>query len=610
MISLRLFFKLKWLLCLAIYQMVAPDYASAIEIHEIQWGFSNRPVAYKLNPVSLVVENTGPTPFEGEIKFHQESLRGQQIGIALSAFTYIAPFEKKNIQFYPYITESANNWIATWDDAGKQVSQSFLSPRPLTQNVMIQLVKSNSLNRIIPGIKACPDDLFPPFSGAVDSLDEVILDHIPTWGKSRRTAFLQWIYSGGVVHLFQNSNGDPLTFPESYQPLSSLETPQFYGNGIIYRYQNRLSDLSPGELQQVLAKTSSFATHSAKKKGKLSSYSDTMNYIQLNNDEEILARLTDLSKPNQIWYFIFLISFFYLVIAGPGYYLFTRYSKNPWLYYVVYLGGTLVFCLIFLITGQQSTNRQSEIRSLVVANILPSQEIDLTTWASLGIVSGGVFDIQYVGNDHIYSSCQPYSKINGIATSGSKGTMQVHIPPNSNCSVYHRGNTRQCSFNVTVTSFLANESGVESLTLQTDSRFPDQVIQMYFLYGLNLYHMNRRNELLKFDGSTRNLASLINVNPMTETNFLTPNALTPWGTPKKTIKKEIDLIQFFPLMLQRALKLTPGEKLESPPYSPQQGKLFVLGRIPEELLPVSPAVPRREGLVLYTLEVPLDGLTH
>ncbi|WP_339730133.1 hypothetical protein [uncultured Gimesia sp.] len=444
----------------------------------------------------------------------------------------------------------------------------------------------------------------------------MILDHVPKWEKSRRTTFIQWIYSGGIVHIFENSNGDLPLFPESYSPLNGISTPVFYGNGVIYRYQNKLNDLSSSDLKQLMARNTRAPVKQPTGENETpapqvvsstaTQFPGAVNHFSQANDEEILATLTDISKPKQIWYFIFLLSFFYLIIAGPGYYLVTKFSNKYSTYYGVYLAGTALFCLIFLFIGQHSTNRTSQIHSLIVANILPDNEIDITSWASLGIVSGGKFNVSYSGDAHIYSACQPYSKVNGVVTCGTEGKMQVDIPPNSSCTVFHRGKTPKTSFNVKLTSFLTNETGIEILSLETDKDFPRQIEQVYFLFGAKLYELKQEHNRLEFKGTSNNLFSVLNTNPLLETTFFTPNRFSPFVRPKNQ-KDHFALKKFFPILLQRAMRVSAQEIDRSYRYPENRGKLFVLCNIPDSLFPKTPEISRKEGLVLYSLEVPISG---
>tara|TARA_R110002111_G_scaffold259308_1_gene329304 strand:- start:112754 stop:114571 length:1818 start_codon:yes stop_codon:yes gene_type:complete len=594
-----------------------PQIVEAIEIHEIRWGFGDRPVAYKINPVTILVENTESQPFESEIRLQRETFRGQQIGIALSTTTYIAPFEKKWVQFYPYLTESADNWKISWKHGTEQRVQSFLSPRATASAVMVQLIQPDSLSKVIPGIKQYPEDLFPPILGAVDPLSVVFLDHLPKWEKSRRITFLQWIYSGGIVHIFENPNGELPVFPESFSPLnvSNTTSPVQYGAGIIHFYRKNLAEVPPLELKQLIINNihsvDYLRTHELEKNdfpqlpnpsSPPSPENSTINSIA--SDEDILVALTEMSTSKQIWYFIFLISFIYLLVAGPGYFLVTKFSNNHYTFYGFYLGSTMLFCLIFLIIGQYSASRTSQIHSLIIANLLPDKEFDITEWSSLGIASGGNFKISHSGDSHIYTTCQDYSKVNGTATSGSEGNMLVDIPTNSSRSFLHRGNIPESTFGVSVNSFLSNDMGLEVLSLETDKHFPQQVDQVHFLFGSKLYELEQEGHRLEFQGTSRNLSSVLGTNALLDPYYLAPTGALPFSRPKDQ-KGVASLKHLFPILLQRALKLTSLDDSRKLHYPESQGKLFILSAIPDGLFLQTPVISRKEGLVLYCLEIPL-----
>lgn len=610
---------LKWIIYSLMMLFYSPQRIEAIEISDIQWGFSNRPVAYKINPVTILVENTEPQPFESEIRLQKETFRGQQIDIALSATIYVAPFEKKWLQFYPYLTDTTDNWKVSWKNGNGLQNQSFLSPRPTTKPVTIQLIQPDNLSKAIPGIKQYPEDLFPPVLGAIDSLKGIILDHVPKWEKSRRKTFIQWIYSGGTVHLFENSNGNLPAFPESYSSLNinQATSPVHFGNGIIYIYRNKLNDIPPLELKQLIVNNmkSVKILRSYKSDNNVSHRSSNPSYDtfpenatihSLITDQEILVTLADMSKTKQIWYFIFSLSFIYLIVAGPGYYLITKFSKKDYTFYVVYIGSTAVFCLFFLIIGHYSANRISQISSLIIADVLPDNEIDITEWSSLGIASGGDFKISHAGDSHIYSTCQQFAKVNGVVTSGSEGKLQVDIPTNSSRSFFHRGKISKNTFSVNVISFLANEMGLETLSLEIDKNFPNQVDQIHFLFGARLYELHKVDNRLEFRGTSRNVSPLLNANPLIDQYYLPSTRVFPFPRPRDQINI-LPLNHLFPVLLQRALHLSSLDESRHFHLLENRGKLFVLSNMPESLFPETPSITRKQGLVLYCLEVPLTG---
>jgi|GEM_PF-1683034 len=612
-------FGLKWIIYALMILFFAPQPVEAIDISDVQWGFSNRPVAYKINPVTVLVENTEPQPFESEIRLHRETFGGQQIDIALSATIYVAPFEKKWLQFYPYLTDTTDNWKVSWEDGSGQHNQSFLSPQPTAKAVTIQLTRPDNLSQAIPGIKQYPEDLFPPILGAIDSLKGIILDHVPKWEKSRRNTFIQWVYSGGVVHLFENSNGDLPAFPESYSSLkiNQATSPVHYGNGLIYFYRKKLHDTPPLELKQLIVNNMKSVKNrrSYQSKQNILDRSSNPQYDtfpanatinSLITDQDILVTLADMSKTKQIWYFIFSLSFIYLIVAGPGYYLITRFSKKDYTFYVVYIGSTALFCLIFLIIGHYSANRISQISSLIIADVLPDNEIDITEWSSLGIASGGDFQISHAGDSHIYSTCQQFTKVNGVVTSGSDGKLQVDIPTNSSRSFFHRGKIPKTTFRVNVKSFLANEMRLETLSLEIDKKFPNQVDQIHFLFGARLYELNKVDNRLEFRGTSRNVSSLLNANPLLDQYYLPPTSVFPFPRPRDQ-NYILPLNHLFPVLLQRALHLSSLDESRHFHLLENRGKLFVLSNMPDSLFPETPNITRKQGIVLYCLEVPLSG---
>ncbi|WP_154901554.1 hypothetical protein [Gimesia maris] len=602
---------LKWLFVLLVFVAANEKVAEAIEIHDIRWGFNDRPTAYHINPVTLLIENPDSEPFEGEIQFHQESFRGQQIDIALSTRTYVAPFEKKWVQYYPYFSDFNGNWVVSWDQNDIRHSQSFLAPRPVTEKSIIQLVTPGSLNSVTSGVKSFPEDLYPSVTGATDALQEIILDHLPKWEKTRREAFMDWIYSGGILHLFFDSNGDPLSFPDSYRLLNQQTSPAFYGKGVIYFHQHKLTDLSPAELRQVINTDKHYSVTPTREIENQVTGTDVAypskyeNIFYKNTDEELLTTLTEISKPQQIWYLIFLLSFIYLIIVGPVYYLITKYSEHYRTFYLVYGLSTLLFCFIFLFVGRYSTNQTSQIHSLIVADILPNHKTIISEWSSLGIVSGGNFQITHTGESHIYSTCQTYSKVNGISTSGKNGHLQVDIPPNSFRTFFHRARISKSLLDVNLVSFLANETGLEALSLDLGKEFPRSVEQVHFVFGSKIYELQIERNQLIYSGKSRRLYPLLTENPLFDTSYIRTNRLLPFVRPTDK-KQEFTLEQFFPILVRTSLKVPPDSINQNINWPDHRGKLLVIAKIPESLFPETPNIFKKEGLILYSFDIPLS----
>ena len=592
--------------------------AFALEIHEIRWSFQDRPVAYHFNPVTFLIENNRATPFEGEIRFQPETFRGQAIGLTLAATVYIAPRDTKWVQVYPYFSESNANWTATWQEEGKQKSKSFLAPVPVKTKAIIQLVSTGSLERGLSGIKQYPEEIFPPLADAVDSLECIVLDHVPRWDKARRSSFLQWIYQGGTLHLFQNSQGEHPIFSESFSPLNQSASFVRHGQGRIIRHPLKINQLSSSETNRLIEKTQDKADQLSDQNDSYSEayYLDSNRgyyphadvfYYQM-SDEEILTTLTEMSKPQRIWYLNFFLAFLYLLVVGPGYYFVTRLSRRIHQYYLWYFLGTAVFSLIFYVSGKYSSNQNSQVHSLMLASVMPDQDVILSEWSSLGMVTGGTYAIAHHGEEHLYAACNEFSRVNGVCTSGSQGMMSLEIPPNSSQSYLHKSKTSKMGFAVSVESVLKNESGLEALTLKIDDKFPARTKQIYYLAGSKLYELKQEQDRLIFHGRTLDVASVLYSSYEYQTSAWATVSLT--GTFKlKEREVEDSLDKLFPVLLSRVTGFSAEQSL----YLNEQravestGKLLVLCEAPEILFLKSPQVTEKKGHILYSLDVPLNN---
>ena len=158
----------------------------------------------------------------------------------------LSPNSSKWVQFYPYITSdfSYNGFInENWHLSYRGGGYDLPVPR-IAKYQRIILDDPNSVSAKGGSIKFhLPDNLFPPFVTATDSLQMVILDHLPRWVEARRQAFLDWLYLGGTVVVMQEPSGK---FPDFTGPLSVLKTPlddQLYGSGRVIQIPQNTSSI-------------------------------------------------------------------------------------------------------------------------------------------------------------------------------------------------------------------------------------------------------------------------------------------------------------------------------------------------------------------------------
>ncbi len=182
--------------------------------------------------------------------------------------------------------------------------------------------------------------------------------------------------------------------------------------------------------------------------------------------------------------------------------------------------------------------------------------------------------------------------------------MQVDIPTNPSRSFFHRAKVPESGFNVHVKSYLANNMGLEVLSLEIDKDFPKQVDQIYFLHGPKLYKLHQEEDQLVFRGTSRKLSSLLDENPLLDQTYFTPARRNIFFS-QQDHKNETSLKHFLPVLVQRALNQSSWGTNRLFHLSENQGKLFVVSDIPENLYLERPVISQKKGLVLYCLDVSL-----
>lgn len=184
--------------------------------------------------------------------------------------------------------------------------------------------------------------------------------------------------------------------------------------------------------------------------------------------------------------------------------------------------------------------------------------------------------------------------------------MVIDIPTNSSRSFFHRGKISDSSFNVQVNSFLSNEIRLEALSLKIDNNFPVDINQIHFLYGSKLYQLQQEGNQLVFRGVFKNLSSLLSENSLLTQNYFSSTKPTSFFNLQEQ-NRELSLDHFFPILVQRALGHSSTDLLRPFHLPDNRGKLFVFSKIPDNLFLESPEITKKDGLVLYCLDVPLTG---
>jgi hypothetical protein len=291
---------------------VAPVVHGELVLNDVRWGFEQRVLPGSFTQLALRVSNSGTSAFEGFFVLERATLLQSRVGGQRTSLTVrIEPGASRWVRFFPFVYERQEHWTVRWIDAGGS-SGTLLSQHVFEDAAGQQLVPigeqrvelvANAMRRQVSELRAFPAELFPPTALAATTLHSVVLDHAPPWPAVTARAFLDWLASGGTLHLVDGEDGRPPMFSAELALLQD-PSPRFtVGAGKVVRHPRREATLAVAELNPV-------------------------------SKPRAAAQADHLTQH-------VLVSLGYLLLVGPGGYLIARWRGPLELlgYYVVLIAG-------------------------------------------------------------------------------------------------------------------------------------------------------------------------------------------------------------------------------------------------------------------------------
>ncbi|QDT42953.1 hypothetical protein Pan241w_30480 [Gimesia alba] len=601
--------------------MVLPGSVFAIDIEEAIWGFNNQNSTGKCIPLSLKLSNNTPEVFDELVQLSRIQYSGNKVGAPLCRKIFLAPYSSQWVQFYPYvIDERQGDWSLNW-------GPRFIYSRKISRNAgnyakkqesgaqlsRIILTSSTALSQSGSQFKSYPEELFPPSVTATDSLDEVILDHVPRWDAARKESFMDWLYQGGTLHLLSDSSGANLNFTTS---MIELNTPQDHfrvGTGLVIRHQGKLNQLTESlvvsSLQEALAEELAMVaapkpSESEKKQSVTQQHDDSYYYGDANAN--ILSAISEMTRPDHNWTIIYILTVLYIFLIFPGCYLFNKKQKhyhyrNSLLFLLL---TVMIFSTIFWSVGKRGYGETTTINSLVIASPLKGDQYDLTCWVNSFVTSGAEYQFSSTGNGVIFTTAQEAEKVRGAIFNGLDGIFYSDIPPFSSRRFMYRIKAPYKEHNLKVINCKIDaNSQLESLLIESRATLPDHISQVHLIYDRKIYDLKQSEE----DGRTywvlgngRKPLSAWNTRLEVESRF---RRSYEYLTEKKDTSQIYDAL--YERMVMKYLNLARPSQLNQYQGEKSRIKLFLYSDIPEEFKLKTNVQGVQQGRVLFAYDLPL-----
>lgn len=469
---------------------------SAFEVEQTIWGFDGKVVPKQINPLSVLLSNPTPKAEEGRLLLRKITATGAQVGAELEKSLFISPFGQKWVQFYPYISDSAEQWVIT---SGKPGEKQYQLTQPKNGGgATVFLASPDSLFRRI-RMRVFPENLFPSsVSPAVTTLYSVVLDHVPVLAPVQKEAFLDWVKQGGIVHLIKNAEGQYPQFKDELGLLNSPEETFRFGAGMVVKHP-----VTRGEITEKYLKNHGYPFP------EYSSGERDYSYYQGDNFTNSFFRcLKSLVRVNHSWVLIYFLIIVYMLLIGPVNFFIGRKCRNYTKTLLFFFATVVIFALIFSYIGRRGYGEKSVINGISYARSLGDGTYDVTQWLNVFVTGSDYYKISHPGDHHYYSTCQQFERVNGIIHNGREGVFLIDIPLFSSRPFFHRGKMRANNVTLKITEWDKGKS-LNKLTISTSSEFPKDPVDIFAVNGDRIYRLKYSSNQLCLEGKGMSIDAMI-----------------------------------------------------------------------------------------------------
>ncbi len=611
------------LLALVIFCVLPTTAALAIDISDYKWGFNGKVAPHRFNTLSVLVNNPTPQQFTGEI-FLRKSLGGAgTVDATIVETITLSPNSSKWVQFYVYITSdnSYNGFInENWHLSYRGGGYDLPVPR-IAKYQRIILDDPNSVSAKAGGaIKFhLPDNLFPPFVTATDSLQLVVLDHLPRWEESRRQAFLDWLYLGGTVVVLQDVSGK---FPDFTGPMSVLKTPledQLYGSGRVIQLPQTRAQFTEDQLRQICAGLPKNYQHSNSDKSDdiVDRVDESQQISQAHNygfsegsdpfqSNSFLNQLKQMTKPDHNWILLHCMFWVYIALVFPGCYLLGKRWSDFRVVYAGLLGTVAVFSALFSYVGQRGYGESTAVHTVAIAKPLPDGQMDVSSWSNIFVTNGADYEIRHDAFGSLYSTCNDHEQVKGEINNGAEAVFKVDIPPFSNREMAARTKTPYGGPKIAIDSLKSNDGRLSELVLNVQGLKPADVEKQFALIGTSFYALNWQDDKLILGSETGNVVSVLRVQDKRNYQY-GYGGMYGYDYKKQTPTERYT--QMFDMLLSRSLNISREKDAELLRLPPNMIRVFLYAKIPGEFAVQNQRLLNQEGRVLYCITLSATQIT-
>lgn len=565
--------------------------AQNISIDQIHWGFDANVLPGRFNPLTITITNPTQQPLQINFTLTQGVGLGR-VGAKHIQQAYFGPGDTRILRFYPFITGNVDDWLLQW---GRRGSVDIPAPdQGPPANIIL-----NDPDYFAPaarGIRAMPDNFFPPTVAATAPLASVILDYNPRFDAAVAQAFMDWLRIGGRVCLIKGVGDAYPQFIGALTPLNNPSDSFHIGAGRVTRHSLSRTDLSQDVIEQDLGLTTAELARN--------------NYaITWSLETPLIDVLKEFTSINHNWPLIYLVALVFVLLIGPGHYLRARKGLNYQTSIAALLITVAVFSWAFFSIGRRGYGEEGGTYTVAHAQALSDDRFLVTQYTNTFVTTGGQYTIAYETESSLFTAAQRYESVNGLINNGIEGAFDVDIPVFSNRGYMHTGVTQAPNIHAKVNNFDRRLK----LDITLDSSLADNVLLAFAVHGANYYPLKINGSHLTSSSPPSNLASKLEISDL-QRGYLPDNLhnrryrRNDYNSNQSPQADEAFRLSTFKNLanpiaadhMNLLWRKTPSLPTNSPTI-----RLFLFAPMPANFAIQAENLTQNDSYVLYDLEVPI-----
>lgn len=582
-------------------------------VEQVQWGFDGTVVQQQFNLCSIRISNTLPIPWEGAFELHRR-LGGKVQGVSLQLPVSLGPNETRWVQFVPFVPDALDNWELRW---GEREAESYpISAAPVGPAATVLIYDADATTPPGGFLRRMPEELFPQSITAMGPLRGIILTHAPFWTGARVRTLREWLEQGGRIYLLHDQNGEYPVFPESMKFLNGDRTVEAVGRGRVKRIPRQIREIDLDFARREMFQDDLSPAQRGARVELTDDIGSSSRYVGWTRHEFAFRELRLLASFRRPWLLIGLAVLGYLLLFPIAARVGTEQTRIRW-FYVTFLGGVLLFSLIFWGLGQLGASERNKIRSVGIARYLGDGVYLTSRWMLVGARDEGDFPLELPGSGWLLAANE--EGLDQRLTTGRfdllEGRALLEMPSASTTPLLAR---ERVASPATIPRVLAVEgSGVRLDTIQVDPgpEFAREVYSAWLVRDQLLYPLNTSQPIwtLARQQQVHSVVGLLTAERQAQLPlwaWMSPQLIInfpgfwAWGEQVEEQTESAARQRLEPLLVAKAYGLTTSLDVRKLQLPPGMIRLLIHRRQLAEFSHNRDVFPDEQGSLLYVFDFP------